>query len=272
MTTLESEIAQAISFVMDDGSGWVANARVADCELWMPGFWGSDDVLNAGLEGVTSVYLPSPQELEAIREDRRRAGVTAQPLDKDMRARLSTIGRGAGRVDVSVVGHFGEIGSALRFESYGRDFRIRVWCADGAYRQSAVSWVQDRWVGKDKASPALAGVASIVHRGRADFWRVVVQPDGRAPISFCTDPVGVSESFKIREAPSPTKRRTALLHWVAEHWRKKRDEPSAVVAVREHLRGATSFVWNDWTCKIRPSRVDIAKLGDLGKKFVRDEQ
>lgn len=50
--------------------------------------------------------------------------------------------------------------------------------------------------------------------------------------------------------------RSALVHWVEKHWRRRPDQdvddPSALVEVRRHLRGEKRFVWNGLSCEVVP--------------------
>lgn len=48
-----------------------------------------------------------------------------------------------------------------------------------------------------------------------------------------------------------------MIHWVSEHWRKKREDAKEEVRVREHLRGGTAFGWNGLECHIFPSEDEI---------------
>jgi hypothetical protein len=92
-------------------------------------------------------------------------------------------------------------------------------------------------------------------------WRVSLGYIGSPTISFATDPLGAREVFRLRDLPEGKARRTALRHWVRDHWRKKkRDDPESLVFVQEHLRGATLFTWNGLLCKVTPARYDLERL------------
>ena len=91
---------------------------------------------------------------------------------------------------------------------------------------------------------------------RPQQWRVYFSIDGRAGIELPSDPLGVRAAFRLRDIPEGKSRRAALRHWVTEHWRQNRDDPSEEIKVREHLRGATTFVWSGLRCKITPSLED----------------
>lgn len=91
-------------------------------------------------------------------------------------------------------------------------------------------------------------------------WSVSIGRPGGMSVSIATDPIGAQEVFRLRDIPEGRSRRAALLHWVREHWRKRRTDPSEKTKVMTHLRGATSFVWNGLACKIRPSVHDVRRL------------
>ena len=90
-----------------------------------------------------------------------------------------------------------------------------------------------------------------------DFrWAVHLSLDS-CGLDFLTDATGASEIFKLRDVPAGAKRRTALTHWVEEHWRADRIDPSVDHKVRAYLRGASTFDWNGLHCIIKPSQMDI---------------
>ena len=103
-------------------------------------------------------------------------------------------------------------------------------------------------------------VATGLHFMRDYDWGVHLGYAGYPTINFPTDPTGVLEVFRLRDIPEGKTRRSALLHWVKEHWRKNRDDPGALTRVQEHMRGQRTFVWNDLYCTIRPSPYDVRRL------------
>jgi len=256
MNKFEEGIEAIVHATFGDGRGrWLKEARVADCEPWV-------------LPRSSDEMLANPTDL-----DIERLGWFQLVVDGNggtLGVDGTRVPPAIGRVDVSFVTERSAVRIAADSSGNKRNLMspmsIAVWDESGFSRQSA-GWDGRQWRALSEAAADMVGVAMCIHVARADVWRVVVTPEAGVPVSFSTDARGVAESFKLREAPSPMKRRTALLHWVAEHWRKRRDDPSALTHVREHLRGATEFVWNDWKCKIRPSRVDLAALGDLGRRF-----
>lgn len=92
-------------------------------------------------------------------------------------------------------------------------------------------------------------------------WRVSLGWVGCPTISFVTDPVGAREVFRLRDLPNGRSRRSALRHWVREHWRRARRDGAEESKVRAHLRGATEFTWNGLACRIMPSADDLSKAG-----------
>jgi hypothetical protein len=116
-----------------------------------------------------------------------------------------------------------------------------------------------RYSGPEKAEAELAdairlGIGlSIV---RPEEWSVKLQFSGYPGVRFFTDPVGVREVFRLRDIPEGKSRREALRNWVTNHWRKKHDDPSALVEVRKHLRGATKFTWGGLRCEVEVARLD----------------
>jgi len=98
-----------------------------------------------------------------------------------------------------------------------------------------------------------------VHFVRDWDWRVVLGYVGHPTMSFVTDPVGAAEVFRLRDIPEGKTRRTAMMHWVREHWRQQRKDPNAFTHVREHLRGAERFVWNGLSCQIVPAPFDVRR-------------
>lgn len=76
-------------------------------------------------------------------------------------------------------------------------------------------------------------------------------------ITFPIDYQAARELFRLREKPETASRRSALRHWVRDHWRQKRDDPDAEIYVRKHLRsGRFVFEWNGYECEFRQSRFD----------------
>jgi len=93
-------------------------------------------------------------------------------------------------------------------------------------------------------------------------WNVFLGEGNSPRARFLTDSTGVKEVFRLRDIPPGRKRRAALLHWVKEHWRKRRqDSELDKIMVREHMRGAEQYVWNGLRCEIVPSQEDLERAG-----------
>lgn len=103
----------------------------------------------------------------------------------------------------------------------------------------------------------MSGMSIVAQHNRPMHWAVMLGFDGSPSVHFQTTPTGAREVFRLRDIPNGKSRRTALRHWVREHWRKKHDDPADESKVREHLRGATSFVWNGLRCSVRPAQEDL---------------
>jgi hypothetical protein len=100
-------------------------------------------------------------------------------------------------------------------------------------------------------------------------WRVYVSLGGLG-LEFQTDPLGAREFFRLRDVPDGKERRTALRHWVTEHWRMNSRDPREEVKVREHLRGSTEFHWSGLRCRIRPSTVDLGRAMEAAEQRMLD--
>lgn len=88
-------------------------------------------------------------------------------------------------------------------------------------------------------------------------WTASIRLDDSPTLVFPTDALGIRELFRLRDKDEGKLRRSALLHWVCQHWRKKRIDPEAVSFVRKHVRGETAFRWAGFDCSIKPSLYDI---------------
>lgn len=90
-------------------------------------------------------------------------------------------------------------------------------------------------------------------------WSVKFSLPQSPSVSIPTDPTGVKELLRMRDVPDGKSRREALKHWVKEHFRKNRNDPSVEHSVRAHLRGADCCNWFGLMCKIVPSKIDLAR-------------
>lgn len=92
---------------------------------------------------------------------------------------------------------------------------------------------------------------------RRYHWSVLLGEGNSPRARFITDLTGAREAFRLRDLPEGKQRRAALRHWVMEHWRKRRTPSEGDRSwVRQHLRGATSFVWNGLRCEMQPPEKD----------------
>ena len=106
----------------------------------------------------------------------------------------------------------------------------------------------------------LAAIACVT---RKNSWAVEIGHPSLASVLLFTDPTGVKEWFRLRDAPPGSHRRDALLHWVSAHWRKKREDPDMEVYVRQHMRGSTSFTWFDMKVDIQIPQSDTDRTESL---------
>jgi len=113
-------------------------------------------------------------------------------------------------------------------------------------------------------------VAIGVQFSRRYQWTVELSLGHLSSLLVPTDPIGAREVFKFRDIPSGRERRLALRHWVQEHYRQNRTKPEAEIKVREHMRGATEFSWQDLNCRIRPSQFDVER--DDNAKAIKEAE
>lgn len=120
----------------------------------------------------------------------------------------------------------------------------------------------------DFLAPFMCGLAQSV----GTYWLVKTRFDAVCPsLTLLTDPTGVKEFWKLRDAPVGRSRRAALLHWVENHWRQQRNDPDVEVFVRKHMRGATSLEQGQFTAEITPSvrdTLDVEKAKEE-REFMR---
>lgn len=126
-----------------------------------------------------------------------------------------------------------------------------------AYAADDPSWGQTVLITK---------MLSLVALRRQQSWSVLIG-EGKGPrVRFLTDAAGMREVFRLRDAPPGKRRRSALLNWVREHWRKNRDTSEADrIWINAHMRGAQTYTWNGLRCEIQPSLEDTTKAAILRK-------
>lgn len=71
-----------------------------------------------------------------------------------------------------------------------------------------------------------------------------------------TSSAGAANMFKDRDKLAAHSRRSALRHWVNNHFRSAEEN---ITYVRDHLRGATKFFWKDLPCELMVSEFDMEK-------------
>ena len=94
-------------------------------------------------------------------------------------------------------------------------------------------------------------------------WHVRLKWTGAdVGIVLPTTPSGAKALFKLRDVEPGNKRRSALRTWISEHSRRIRRDTTeeSVTTVREHLRGASSFRWQDMEGEVMPSSFDLRRV------------
>lgn len=106
-------------------------------------------------------------------------------------------------------------------------------------------------------------------------WHVRVGYDGMPRLRIPTDEHGVRALFGNRDIAEGRNRRSALKHWVGQHWRRNPfAEGETESLVRQYLRGEVEFGWNGFRCTLEPSRFDLDKNEELrrARNAIRKEQ
>lgn len=104
--------------------------------------------------------------------------------------------------------------------------------------------------------------------GRDYHWHVSLKrPGAKAGVLLPTTAAGARELFKLRDCEPGESRRRALRHWVSGHSRRiRKDTPQEDLTwVRDHLRGRSTFKWEDMEGEIRPSGFDLRQLAKARK-------
>ena len=86
-------------------------------------------------------------------------------------------------------------------------------------------------------------------------WGVEIGRSFGPSVNIAVPPRAILDLFRFRDIADGKKRRTALTHWVCDHWRKipERDESAYV---RKHLRGEYEFSYGEMFMKIHVSDYD----------------
>lgn len=97
-------------------------------------------------------------------------------------------------------------------------------------------------------------------------WAVTLGYFGCGSVLLPTDPTGIYELFRLRDLEPGQMRRSSLIHWVQEHFRKRRNSPEKTIKVKEHIRGKTNLSWGGFNVSIRPPKFDLERLAQSGNK------
>ena len=161
---------------------------------------------------------------------------------------------------------------------YGYLFRDGDWWLDDAF----YGWIGGKWLmlpmtdqpATQHRSGILVGYFDMSAKRRAETfrntammfsmklteryeWHVALGPDMNGPrILLPTSPIGCQVLFKDRDKLDKS-RRAALRHWVMRHYRERGEQGLAFV--RQHLRGATDFRWNNLAGEIMVSAYDLER-------------
>jgi hypothetical protein len=101
------------------------------------------------------------------------------------------------------------------------------------------------------------------------YWLAKIKMEDCLPgLALMTDPIGIRELLRFRNIPEGKRRRDALLHWVADHWRKDRNDPETELYVRKHLRGAEKCTYKNYAIDVKASRED--SIDELEAKRERE--
>lgn len=107
----------------------------------------------------------------------------------------------------------------------------------------------------DVPGSAAVQLVALSHIYRCGLWTVGFATSPSAPYcSLTTDAEGAHALLRMRDV-SAAGRRSALIGWVRDYYRTKRDGSS--VHVRTHLRGRTECSFGGFHVRIWPSYVDL---------------
>jgi hypothetical protein len=138
----------------------------------------------------------------------------------------------------------------------------RYFCLNGDDGIKDCSEYSGKWL--LEANEILIGMAAV----EPTYWLANVKVQPNVPgLSLITDPTGIKELWKFRDAPAG-KRRGGLLNWVSDHWRRDRHDPDVEVYVRKHLRGNRHLTFKDFSVTLKESAVDT--VAELELRRTRD--
>jgi hypothetical protein len=137
----------------------------------------------------------------------------------------------------------------------------------GINRRDREGWIDlQRGIPLIEAHPGEASalwVALGIQFNRDYLWHAYLKlPGAEAGVITPVTPSGARSLFKLRDYEAGSSRRKALVHWVSEHSRRirKDTEEETRVWVREHVRGAVKFRWQDMEGAIYPAAHDLRRL------------
>lgn len=96
-------------------------------------------------------------------------------------------------------------------------------------------------------------------------WSVTVARPGLLGLTFATDIPGIRQLLKDRDLPPGRSRRSAIRHWVNEHWRSKATAMTEDddVFVREHMRGQIKCDWHGYNVTVNVSDMDQRRIARI---------
>lgn len=84
-------------------------------------------------------------------------------------------------------------------------------------------------------------------------WRVTIGYRNSLHIILPTNATGVAEFLAMRDSTPDKSRRSALRHWVEQHWRTLPSDRETETRVRAHMRGHERYTWGDMDGMIIPA-------------------
>lgn len=103
------------------------------------------------------------------------------------------------------------------------------------------------------------------------LWFCRVKMESTPTLRIPTTAIGAREIWRLRDIPQGKKKRDALLHWVAEHWRTTPSNCDDEAKVRAHLRGQRQFQHGGLSVEVIESREDYAAVLQFAADRERDK-
>lgn len=98
-------------------------------------------------------------------------------------------------------------------------------------------------------------------------WGVEIGGHSGPSVNIAVPPRAVLDLFRFRDVPDGRKRRSALAHWVCDHWRKLPEDGESAY-VRKHLRGECKFSYGGMLMTIHISDYDR----DLNSRLMKQRK